>query len=75
MTVEKSEAIYRKVNGEVKRFVKCSLYSTDVPGTMPGAADIPGYRDTDQIFPGSTLYIVSTGALYMANEAGVFVEQ
>ena len=75
MYVKSSKAIIRKVNDEEKRFVDCELYATNVPAPLPTAADIPGYTEDDQIEAGATLYIVSTGAVYIANEAGTFVEQ
>ena len=75
MTVASSKTIYREVSGVTKRFVECELYADTVPGTLPTAADIPGYTENDQIFVGSTLYVVSTGQLFMADEDGEFVEQ
>ena len=75
MTVAKSKAIYRDIDGETKRFVECELYADTVPSPLPTAEDIPGFTSDDQIFVGSTLYIVGTGAVYMANEDGEFVEQ
>lgn len=75
MTVASSKAIYREEDGVVKRYVECELYANSVPSPLPVAEDIPGYTAEDQIFAGSTLYIVGTGALYMANEDGEFVEQ
>lgn len=75
MTVANSKAIYREIDGETKRFVECELYADTVPSPLPSAEDIPGFTSEDQIFVGSTLYIVSTGAVYMADEDGEFVEQ
>lgn len=75
MYVKSSKAVYRKVDGEVKRFVDCDLYADTVPSPLPTAADIPGYTEDDQLEPGATLYIVGDGTLYMANENGEFVEQ
>lgn len=75
MTVANSKAIYRDIDGETKRFVECELYADTVPSPLPTAEDIPGFTSDDQIFVGSTLYIVGTGAVYMANEDGEFVEQ
>lgn len=75
MTVASSKTIYRDVDGVTKRFVECELYADTVPSPLPTAENIPGFTAEDQIFVGSTLYIVSTGALYMANEDGEFVEQ
>lgn len=75
MTVASSKTIYREVDGVTKRFVECELYADTVPSPLSTAEDIPGYTENDQIFVGSTLYIVGTGALYMADEDGEFVEQ
>lgn len=75
MTVASSKAIYRDIDGETKRFVECELYADTVPSPLPTAEDIPGFTSDDQIFVGSTLYIVGTGAVYMADEDGEFVEQ
>jgi len=75
MTVASSKTIHRDVDGVTKRFVECELYADSVPSPLPTAEDIPGYTAEDQIFVGSTLYIVGTGALYMADEDGEFVEQ
>lgn len=75
MTVASSKTIHRDVDGVTKRFVECELYADTVPSPLPTAEDIPGFTAEDQIFVGSTLYIVSTGALYMADEDGEFVEQ
>jgi hypothetical protein len=72
MFVDKSEAEYRD---DGTKLVYVEAYANSVPSTMPTAADIPGYDSSFQIRPGSTLYIVGTGALYMANENGTFVEQ
>ena len=75
MTVAHSKAINRETDGVTKRYVECELYANSVPSPLPTAKDIPGYTENDQIFVGSTLYIVGTGALYMANENGEFIEQ
>lgn len=75
MTVKSSKAIYRTVNGETKRFCDCSLFSTNVPSPLPTITDIPGYTEDDQIEVGSTLFVVSTGAVYIADEDGEFIEQ
>ena len=75
MYVKNSKAIYRKVNDEEKRFVDCELYATNAPSPLPTAADIPGYTAEDQIEAGSTLFVVSTSDVYIANEAGTFVKQ
>ena len=50
-------------------------FADSVPSPLPTIADIPGYEDCDQIAVGSTLYIVHTGAVYMADESGEFIEQ
>ena len=75
MTVASSKAIYREEDGVVKRYVECELYADTVPSPLPTAEDIPGYTAEDQIFVGSTLYIVGTGQIFMADEDGEFVEQ
>lgn len=73
MFVYKSEAEYREV--EDKKYVKVTLYADTVPGTMPVPADIPGYDSSFDFMPGSTLYIVTTGAVYMVGEDGNWHEQ
>lgn len=75
MTVAKSKAIYRDIDGETKRFVECELYADTVPSPLPTAEDIPGFTSNDQIFVGSTLFVVGTGDVYIANEQGEFVQQ
>lgn len=72
MFIDKSEADYRE---DGTKYVYVEAYANEVPDPMPTAEDIPGYDDSFSIKPGSTLYIVTTGSLYMADENGEFVEQ
>ena len=55
------------------RQVYVEAYADEVPSPLPTVADIPGYEDFDQIRVGSWLMIVSTKAVYIANESGEFV--
>ena len=71
MKVVSSEAIYEEEN----KYVRVSIFADTVPATMPEPADIPGYDDTFDFMPGSTMYIVTTGAVYMAGEDGNWHEQ
>lgn len=71
MTVTYSKLIPR----DDEEHVYIEAYSDNVPSPMPTVADIPGYENSDQIAVGSWLMIVSTGAIYIANESGEFVEQ
>ena len=70
-----------KKNSSDKNVVQVELYSTNVPSPLPtdatGITNFPeNYDPTNVVFaPGSTLYVVSTGAVYIANEAGTFVVQ
>ena len=75
MYVKSSKAVYREVDGEVKRFVECDLYADTTPSPLPTAEDLPGYTAEDQIEAGSTLYVVGEGTLFMADENGEFVMQ
>lgn len=72
MFIDKSEADYRE---DGTKYVYVEAYANEVPDPMPTAEDIPGYDNTFTIKPTSFIYIVGTGALYMANEDGEFVEQ
>ncbi len=72
MFIDKSEADYRE---DGTKYVYIEAYCNTVPSPMPTAADIPGYDNTFTIKPKSFIYIVGTGAMYMANENGEFVEQ
>lgn len=71
MTVNYAREIPR---GDEKH-VYIEAFSDSVPSPLPTVEDVPGYEDFDQIAVGSTLYIVGTASLYMANEAGTFIEQ
>ena len=71
MTVTYTKEIPR--NDEKHIYVEA--YADSVPSPLPDIDDIPGYEDADQIAVGSWLMIVSTGAIYIANESGEFVEQ
>ena len=74
MYVKNSKAVYRDVNGTTKRFVDCELYADTAPSPLPTASDIPGYTSDDQIEAGSTLTIVNTATVYVADENGEFVQ-
>ena len=71
MFIEESKVDYR----DGQKYLKISAYSQTVPATMPEPADIPGFDDTYDFMPGSTIYIVSTGALYMSGEDGNWYQQ
>lgn len=64
-----------------KNVVFAELYSTSVPSPLPTDAtninNFPANYDPSNVVfaPGSTLYVVSTGDVYIANEAGTFVVQ
>lgn len=75
MYVKYSNAVIRDVDGAPKRFVDCALYADTAPSPLPTAKDLPGYTEEDQIEAGSSLYIVNTGAVYIADESGTFVAQ
>lgn len=71
MTVTYSKSITR----DDKQQVYCEIYADTVPSPLPEVTDIPGYEDFDQIAVGSWLMVVGTGAIYIANEQGEFIEQ
>lgn len=72
MKVVSSEAIYEE-SGD--KYVRCQIFADTVPGTMPAPEDIPGYDSSFEFYPGSTMYIVTTGDLYMAGEDGDWHKQ
>jgi hypothetical protein len=72
MKVVSSEAIYEE-SGD--KFVRCQIFADSVPSPLPEPADIPGYDDSFSFYPGSTLYIIGTGDLYMAGEDGDWHKQ
>lgn len=55
--------------------VYVEAFADTTPSPLPTVEDIPGYEDYDQIAVGSTLYIVHTGDVYIADETGAFVAQ
>ena len=67
MKVVSSKAIYEE-GGD--KYVKCKIFSDTVPSPLPEPEDIPGYDETFAFYPGSSMYIVTTGDLYMAGEDG-----
>lgn len=70
MFVDKTEIDHR----EDGTTVYMEAYSHSVPSPMPTPASI-GFDASYKFRPGSTIYIVSTGALYMADEDGSWVLQ
>ncbi|MBQ7564614.1 MAG: hypothetical protein IJT16_11570 [Lachnospiraceae bacterium] len=59
-----------------KRHVVADLRASTVPATMPETGeDIDKLDGNDILDPGTTLYIINTGALYMMNEENEFKEQ
>lgn len=72
MKVVSSEAIYEE-NGD--KYVSCQIYADTVPATMPEPKDIPGYDNSFEFMAGSTMYIVTTGDIYMAGEDGNWHKQ
>ena len=70
MTVTYSKLVPR----DEEEHVYVEAYSNTVPSPLPTVADIPGYENCNQIAVGSWMMIISTGAIYLANEDGEFVE-
>ncbi len=75
MKVVNSEAIYEEENGVEKKYVKCDIYADTVPAPLPTPADIPGYDDSFDFYPGSTLYIITSPSFYMTGEDGEWYKQ
>lgn len=71
MTVTYAKMIPR----DDEKHVYVEAYADTVPSPLPSVSDIPSYETCNQIAVGSWLMIVSTGAIYIANEQGEFVEQ
>lgn len=72
MKVVSSEAIYEESGN---KYLRVSIYADTVPSPMPEPEDIPGYDNTFDFMPGSTLYEITTGKVYMAGEDGNWHEQ
>lgn len=59
-----------------KRHVTADILSSGVPGIFPTTGEnITGLNPDDVLDPGSTIYIVNNGALYMMNEESQFKPQ
>ena len=71
MKVVSSEAIHEKDHD----YVRVSIFADTAPSPMPEPADIPGYDSSYEFMPGSTLYEITTGTLYMAGEDGDWHQQ
>ena len=71
MKVVNSQAIHEAD----RKYVKVEIYADSTPNPMPTTADIPGYDESYYFFPGSTLYVVGTGDLYMTGETNNWVKQ
>lgn len=73
--------LWRDVNGEQRPVVWVELYADTVPSPLPtnavGIDNFPkNYEPSKVIFaPGSALIVVNTGAVYLANNQGVFKAQ
>ena len=62
--------------GDGKEVVKATIISNTVPGTLPTTGSgIKGMTENQIFAPFSLLYVVGTGAVYIANEDGTFVAQ
>ena len=58
------------------KYVVADIYADTVPSTFPtDGTNIDGLSSSDKLGQGTTIYVVSTGALYMAKSDGTFVEQ
>ena len=71
MFIKKSNVEYR----DGHKYLEIEAYSQTVPVTMPEPADIPGFDDSFEFTPGSTLYIISTPKVYMVGEDGNWYQQ
>lgn len=71
----------KEIDGETKFFVWVELYCDDTPDPLPtNAVDIDNFpQNFDptkvQFSPGSVLYAVNTGDVYLADSNGEFVQQ
>jgi hypothetical protein len=58
------------------RYVVADIYADTTPSTFPtDGSTIDGLGETDKLAIGTTIYVISTGTLYMAKSDGTFVEQ
>ena len=71
----------KEVDGETKYLVWAEIYCDDAPDPLPtDATDIENFpQNFDptkvQFSPGSVLYAVNTGDVYMADSTGTFIKQ
>ena len=71
----------KEIDGEKKYFVWVELYCDDAPSPLPtDAVDIENFpQNFDptkvQFSPGSVLYAVNTGDVYLADSNGEFIQQ
>lgn len=73
MTLSEVEKTTYKDN---KRHVVASILSSGIPGIFPtDGTNITGLASDDILDPGSTIYVVNNGSLYMMNEEGQFKAQ
>lgn len=58
------------------RYVVADIYADTLPSTFPtDGTDIEELSPNDKLAQGTTIYVIATGALYMAQSDGTFVEQ
>ena len=58
------------------RHVVADILSSGIPGIFPTTGEnITGLNPDDVLDPGSTIYVVNNGSLYMMNEEGQFKPQ
>ena len=68
-------------NNELKNIVWCEIYADTTPSPLPSdASDIDNFPKSfdpkNVIFaPGSVLYVIGGGTLYMADSTGAWIQQ
>ena len=73
--------IKKEENNTIKYLVWVELYCDDAPDTLPtsavGIENFPKNFDPTkvQFSPGSILYCVNSGDIYMADSTGTFIQQ
>ena len=65
-----------KYDSDGKRHVVADLRASNAPAPMPTTGeDIDQLSENDILAPGTTLYCINSGTLYMMNEENEFKEQ